>query len=78
MEKVIGCLAEYLGIEEDKINKDSKLVEELGLSSFDLVNLTCEMEEKFHISISPKDLINIKTVCELNDLISSKIENTKY
>jgi len=71
MNEIIDCLADYLGVDANKINENSELVKELGLSSFDLIELSCELEEKFRTNINADDLVSVKYVRDLKPLIAS-------
>lgn len=55
-----------------EITLDSKLRGELGLSSFDLVSLVSDVEDKFGITIADEDIVNIITVEDLIKYIESK------
>jgi len=63
--KVIKCLSDYLGIDESKVTAETELVNDLGMNSFDLVQLSCEMEEQFNTKIEPEKLTNVKYVGDL-------------
>lgn len=76
LKQIIECLTGYLGIEDDVITADSRLTADLGLSSFDLIELVCDMEEKFRITITPRELINVISVKDLEDMILGKKERT--
>jgi len=68
-EKVKQLLAEKLDIDVNTIRDDSKLVEDLGLDSFDTIELVFDLEEKVGISIPDTELKNIKTVRHIVDYI---------
>ena len=46
-EKLIELISNYQGIEKDSISLDSKLINDLGLSSYDIVDLACQIEDEF-------------------------------
>lgn len=53
-ERVIDIVAEQLGVEKDKITRDTHFVNDLGADSLDTVELVMEFEEEFDIDI-PQD-----------------------
>jgi acyl carrier protein len=53
-QRVIDIVAEQLGVEKDKITRDTHFVNDLGADSLDTVELVMELEEEFNISI-PED-----------------------
>lgn len=69
LEELRELTKEYTEIE---INMDTKLRTDLGLTSFDLVSLIADVEEKFNVRIEDEDIQNITTVKELIDYIDSK------
>jgi len=54
LEKVKKILLEYT--DEPKIELQSTLEADLGLSSFDVVEIVMEFEEEFGIEISDRDI----------------------
>ncbi len=67
LKEVKSALAEHLGVDESEITEDSKLVDDLGADSLDLVELTMDLEEKFDIKIPDEDvskLVDVKSIVE--------------
>lgn len=65
IDKVKELLAAQLNIPQDKINDDSKLVEDLGADSLDMVEMLMTLEDEFGISISDEDALKLKTVSDI-------------
>ena len=72
LEKVIGLLANQLNISKDKINADSKIIEDLGADSLDMVEMLMTLEDEFGISISDEEAVNLKTVADIVNYIEKK------
>ncbi|MGX9358497.1 phosphopantetheine-binding protein [Mycoplasma sp. 128] len=53
------------------ISRDSE-IKSLGIDSLDLVQAVTELEEKLNISISDEELLSIKKVSDIIDLINKK------
>ena len=65
-EKVKEIIARYTETDPENINGDSKLVEELGLTSFDVLVILSDVEGEFGITVDEDMLMDIVTV---NDVI---------
>jgi len=62
IEKIKDIICNIVDIEPDEITADSKLLSDLGLSSFDLVMFSSEIENEFGVALSAKSFASIKTV----------------
>ena len=63
-ERVIDIVSEQLGVEKDKINRDTSFVNDLGADSLDTVELVMELEEEFDINIPDDQAEKIQKVGE--------------
>jgi acyl carrier protein len=68
-ERVIDIVAEQLGVEKEKITRDTHFVNDLGADSLDTVELVMELEEEFDISIPEDSAEKIQRVGEAIDFI---------
>ena len=71
-EEVKKIVVDHLGIEESKVNLDSKFIDDLGADSLDTVELVMAFEEKFGIEIPDDAAETIVTVQNAIDYIVSK------
>ena len=71
-ERVIDIVAEQLGVEKEKITKDTSFVNDLGADSLDTVELVMELEEEFDISIPDDAAEKIQTVGQAIDFIEKE------
>ncbi len=67
--KVIEIVAEQMGAEKDKINRDTSFVEDLNADSLDTVELVMEFEAEFETSIPDDQAEKIRTVGQAIDFI---------
>lgn len=68
-ERVIEIVAEQLGQEKEKINRETSFVNDLGADSLDTVELVMELEEEFDINIPDDAAEKIQTVGQAIDYI---------
>lgn len=66
-DKVIEILANQLQIDADVIDGNTKIMEDLGADSLDVVEMLMAMEESFGISIPDEDIEELVTV---NDVVA--------
>lgn len=71
-EKVKSLIASQLNIPVEKVEDSSRLVEDLGADSLDIVEMLMTLEEEFGINIPDEETANMKTVSEIIKVIESK------
>jgi acyl carrier protein len=59
------------------VSDDTNLREELGLDSVDFMHLVMQIQGELDIELDPEELVPIKTVGNLLDLIESKLTGSK-
>ena len=69
LEKIRAFLAEQYGLEAEEITVDKELTKDLGLTSFQLVEMCAELEEAFDIEIDEDELPKVITIGDLASLI---------
>ena len=71
-DRVKKIVVEHLGVEESKIQSDSKFVDDLGADSLDTVELVMAFEEEFGSEISDSEAEKILTVGDAVKFIEGK------
>lgn len=72
IEKVKELLASQLNISQDKITPESKIVEDLGADSLDMIEMLMTLEEEFGISIPDEEAMKLSTVQDIVNYIEKK------
>lgn len=70
-EKLAELICNYVEVEKEAVQPDSRFVEDLGFTSFDFMSLLGEAEEEFGVEIDPQGASNIRTVQEAVDYLES-------
>lgn len=61
-EKVIEIICKYQKIDPKTVTLQSNLMKDIGLSSFDVLNLVCSFEEEFDVEISDRSITSARTI----------------
>ena len=69
IERLAEIIYEHTGNRDAAIREDMMLIADLGLNSFDLVNLACVVEDEFHIEIPDRAIKDFKTVGDVIDFV---------
>lgn len=80
-EKVIQTVKEFLSakthISISNISLESKIIDDLGMDSLQVVELAYEVEEKFGIDLPNAELQKIRQVKDAVELVLSRMEDKK-
>lgn len=75
-EEIIKDLKEIIfnvtGSGDIEVKEDSDLINDLGLSSLDLIAIIGEIEDHFNITIEDDDISSIRTAKDIADYVESK------
>ena len=70
-DKVKELLSNQLGVKENKITMESRVLEDLGADSLDVVEMLMTLEDEFGIEVSEDEAVNLKTVADIVKIIDS-------
>lgn len=70
-EKIREMIIAKAGETGAEITRDTVLASDLGLNSFDLADLVCEIEDEYGIEIPDKVLPSLLTVGDVLDYLES-------
>ena len=71
LEKIQAMLAEALNLPIEKVTPDSKIVDDLGADSLDVVELLSQLEEEYGIVIPDEQAENLVTVADVANAIAA-------
>ena len=72
-ERTVSILKEYCEI-DGEITRNSALIEDLGLSSLDVINIVAEFEDEFDIEIPDRIIPTLRTVGDIVDYLEANAE----
>ena len=73
--KLKALIAEQLGVDADTITLEATFVEDLGVDSLDLVELSMALEDEFGIEeMNEEDMAKIKTVGDLVEYLGKHLD----
>lgn len=67
--KVIGIVAEQMGVDKAQITRETSFVNDLNADSLDTVELIMEFEDEFEASIPDEEAEKLQTVGQAIDYI---------
>jgi acyl carrier protein len=73
-QRVIKTIADVLERKENEIQLDASLRDNLHLDSLKQMTLSILLEDEFHLTIPPEELMGIVTVKEIVDFIHRKLQ----
>ena len=75
LDQVREILSLYVEADPSTINEDTKLAEDLGLTSFAFMTMMGEFEDTFGISVDESELIGVRTVGDVIEYVKKKQED---
>ena len=71
-EKIKKLLADQLDADADVMTMDTRISEDLGADSLDVVELLMCIEDAFEVEIPDEEIENLKTIGDVVEYIQSK------
>ncbi|MBI72523.1 MAG: acyl carrier protein [Candidatus Marinimicrobia bacterium] len=71
LKKVVEIVVDKLGVDETKVTKEAKFIDDLGADSLDTVELIMEFEDEFGLEIPDEDAEKILSVSQAVDYIEN-------
>ena len=77
IDKVSSLLAEQLNIDVKTVKPTSRIVEDLGADSLDMIEMLMSLEENFGISVPDDKVASLKTVNDIVAFIQAEKKNAE-
>ena len=71
LEKLRELLSEYVEVARDDITVESKLVEDLGLNSYEFMTLVGDLEEEFDVEVNEREVAKVNTIGDIIEYITA-------
>ena len=72
LDTIRDIMTRYVELEPDQIKEDSRLAEDLALTSFAVMSMMGDFEEEFGITVVEEELTDIRTVGDIIAYIQKK------
>ncbi len=72
-DKVVEIISKQLKKDPKSIGLDTRLIEDLGADSLDVVELLMAFEEEFDLTVPDEEAIRFKTVGDIVSFIQDKM-----
>ncbi|MFN3692262.1 MAG: acyl carrier protein [Fervidobacterium sp.] len=73
-KKAAEIISEKLNVHIEDIDEDSHLIEDLGADSLDAFDIVVAFEDEFGVKFEDEEVEKIRTVKDILDLLSSKLQ----
>ena len=71
LNKMTQIIREQTGNDSIILERESVLLNDLGINSFDLINMVCMLEDEFDVEIPDRMIAGFKTVGDVMDYIEN-------
>lgn len=72
LDKVREMIASQLNLKVEDVKEDSKIIDDLGADSLDMIEMLMSLEEEFAISVPDDEAEKLKTVGQIAAFIDSQ------
>lgn len=72
LEQLTRILKKQTGNQELEITPETIITKDLGLTSFDSIQLICAVEDEFDIEIPDREIKNLQTIGDVIDFIENQ------
>lgn len=70
-EKIVAIIGDVADIPEEDIQEESNLIDDLDLSSLEIMSIISKIEKSFSIKMSEKELLSIENIGDLVKYVDS-------
>lgn len=74
-DKVREMIAKQLNLNVEKVTLESKIIEDLGADSLDMIEMLMSLEEEFKISVPDEEAEHLVTVGDVAKFIDKSLQS---
>ena len=71
LEELKELISEQLGVDLDRIDDDTNIIEDLGAESLDVAELLMTLEDQYNVIVPDEEITKLKTVRDVADYIEA-------
>ena len=71
LEELRELFSEYVEVAREDITVESKLVEDLGLNSYEFMTLVGDLEEEFDVEVNEREVAKVNTIGDIIEYITA-------
>ena len=72
-KRLHDLVAQQLGVEQNEISPEARILDDLGADSLDVVELVMAIEEEFDIEIPDEDAESMRTLGDVEKYVSDRV-----
>lgn len=72
-EKIKTILADQLDVDAEEMSLDTKIADDLGADSLDVVELLMSIEDEFEVEIPDEEIEKLKTIGDVVEYIQNNM-----
>ncbi len=69
-EKIVDIIVDIADIPRDEVKEDSELMDDLNLSSLEIMAIVSKIEKEFSVKFNEKDLLAMSSLADMIDYLS--------
>ena len=73
-DRTVAILGEYVDCDPSEITEDSALIDDLGLSSLEVINIVADFEDEFGIEVADRVIPTLRTVGDIVNYLEDNAE----
>lgn len=71
-DKVVEVICEVISVKRELVTREANMINDLGVDSLDIIELTMDIEEEFGIDIPDEDIENMKIVGDICEYLEKR------
>ena len=72
-KRLHDLVAQQLGVEQNEISSEARILDDLGADSLDVVELVMSLEEAFDIVVPDEDVETLQTIGDVENYLQPRV-----